>query len=145
MLKYFKHLGTDANPLPMVKPMLDQKKLAVIHITKKELDLSDKEYRDTLEQIAGVRSAKLLDEEGFRKLMRYFTRSKHYRESKDGITFRQKMYIKHLVEDTGWDDGHFRNFMRKYYHHDQVAELSKREASKLIESLKKIITRQIGG
>jgi len=33
--------------------MLDRKKLAVIHITQKELGLSDKEYRDTLEQVTG--------------------------------------------------------------------------------------------
>ncbi|MDH3359301.1 MAG: regulatory protein GemA [Desulfobulbaceae bacterium] len=123
--------------------MLDQKKLAVIHITKKELALSDKEYRDTLERVTGVRSAREMDEEGFRKLMRYFTRSKHYRLNKDGLTFRQKMYIKHLVDDAGWDDRHFRNFLRKYYKRETVVELSKREASKVIESLKKIITRNL--
>lgn len=123
--------------------MLDRKKLAVIHITQKELNLSDKEYRDTLEKVTGVRSAKELDKEGFFKLMRYFTRSRHYQSVKDGITFRQMMYIRHLVEDTGWDDNHFRNFLRKYYHQEEVESLSKRDASKLIESLKRIITRQI--
>ncbi|MFC1513187.1 phage protein GemA/Gp16 family protein [Thermodesulfobacteriota bacterium] len=125
--------------------MLDRKKLAVIHITQKELNLSDKEYRDTLEQVTGVRSAKDLEEEGFRKLMRYFTRSKHYQLNKDGITFRQKMYIRHLVEDAGWDENHFRNFLHKYYHQQEVTALSKREASNLIESLKRIITRQLEG
>ena len=123
--------------------MLDRKKLAVIHITQKELNLSDKEYRDTLEQVTGVRSAKDLNEEGFRKLMRYFTRSKHYQLNKDGITFRQKMYIRHLVDDAGWDDNHFRNFLRKYYRQEEVTALSKRDASKVIESLKRIIARRI--
>ncbi|MDH4321359.1 MAG: regulatory protein GemA [Desulfobulbaceae bacterium] len=123
--------------------MLDHKKLAVIHITKKELNLSDDEYRDTLEKITGVRSAKEMDDAGFYKLMRFFTRSRHYRSSRDGITLRQKMYIRHLVEDTGWDEKHFRNFLRKYYHQDDTESLSKREASKLIESLKRIITRQL--
>ena len=123
--------------------MLDRKKLAVIHITQKELGLSEKEYRDTLELVTGFRSAKDLNEEGFRKLMRYFTRSKHYQPNKDGITFRQKMYIRHLVKDAGWDDNHFRNFLRKYYHQEEVTTLSKRDAGKLIESLKQIITRQI--
>ncbi|MDH5298380.1 MAG: regulatory protein GemA, partial [Desulfobulbaceae bacterium] len=70
--------------------MLDRKKLAVIHITKKELALSDREYRDILEEVTGVRSAKELDESGFKKLMRYFTRSSHYRLSRDGRTLRQK-------------------------------------------------------
>ncbi|HSR36535.1 MAG TPA: phage protein GemA/Gp16 family protein, partial [Desulfurivibrionaceae bacterium] len=59
--------------------MLDQKKLAVIHIVKKELGLSDQEYRDSLEKITGVRSAKELDEAGFRILMRHFAKSRHYR------------------------------------------------------------------
>lgn len=38
--------------------------LAKIHIAKKELGLDDEIYRDILEQIAGVRSSALLDEEG---------------------------------------------------------------------------------
>lgn len=38
--------------------------LAKIHIAKKELGFDDETYRDILEQIAGVRSSALLDEEG---------------------------------------------------------------------------------
>jgi len=123
--------------------MLDHAKLAVIHITVKELGLSDREYRDRLEKITGVRSARDLDEAGFRKLMRYFARSKHYRINVDGMTFRQKLYIRHLVDDLGWDPAHFVNFLKKYYHTDSVERLGKREASKLIESLKHIITGKI--
>lgn len=123
--------------------MLDHSKLAVIHITVKELGLSDREYRDRLEKITGVRSARDLDEAGFRKLMRYFARSKHYRINVDGMTFRQKLYIRHLVDDLGWDPAHFVNFLKKYYHTDSVERLGKREASKLIESLKHIITGKI--
>jgi phage gp16-like protein len=37
--------------------------LAKIHIAKKELGLDDETYRDILEQIAGVRSSALLDED----------------------------------------------------------------------------------
>jgi len=125
--------------------MLDHKKLAVIHITKKELGLDDREYRDTLEKITGVRSSRDLDEAGFRKLMRFFARSKHYRINADGMTFRQKLYIRHLVEDLGWNDLHFMNFLRKYYYTEAVEKLSKAEAGKLIESLKKIITRNLAG
>jgi len=124
--------------------MLDRKKLAVIHITKKELAISDQEYRDTLEKVTGVRSAKDLDEAGFRKLMRYFARSKHYRADDKSITFRQKLYIKHLLEDLAWDAGHLRNFLRKYYRREQLDALDKKEAGKLIEALKRIITRRLG-
>ena len=56
---------------------LDRKKLAVIHIVKRELDLSDQQYREILLRETGVRSAKDLDEKGFRRLMRYFAGSRH--------------------------------------------------------------------
>ena len=119
--------------------MLDHKKLAVIHIVKKELKVSDKEYRDTMEKVAGVRSARDLDEAGFQKLMRYFARSGHYRASLEGITFRQRMYIKHLGEDLAWDAAHFANFLKKYYKTANTGLLSKKEAGKVIESLKHIL------
>ncbi|GAB4336623.1 MAG: hypothetical protein Kow0089_07120 [Desulfobulbaceae bacterium] len=119
--------------------MLDRKKLAVIHIVKKELGLSDEEYRDILEKYAGVRSARDLDDRGFRRLMHYFVRSSHYRGSRDRITLRQKMYIRHLMAETGWDETHCRNFMRKYYNKSHLEDFSKKEASKLIESLKNVI------
>ena len=119
--------------------MLDRKKLAVIHIVKKELGASDAEYRDTLEKVAGVRSARDLDEAGFQRLMRYFARSGHYRASREGITFRQRMYLKHLVEDLAWDATHYANFLKKYYKTAEVGVLSKKEASKVIESLKHIL------
>lgn len=123
--------------------MLDHKKLAVIHITRKELGLDEKEYRDTLEKVTGARSSSELDEAGFRKLMRYFARSHHYRVNQYGMTFRQKLYIRHLVEDLGWDESHFANFLHKYYHTDAVEKLGKADASKLIESLKHILTGKL--
>ncbi len=123
---------------------VDHKKLAVIHIVKRELGLSDDVYRDILERETGVRSAKDLDEKGFRRLMRYFAGSKHYRINKYGLTFRQKMFIKHLVDDLGWDMQHFKNFLNKYYKKTELDKLTKREASKLIESLKNISKREKG-
>ena len=118
---------------------IDAKKLAVIHIVKKELGLSDREYRDQLEKIAGVRTAKDLDNTGFRRLMNYFVRSKHYRTSKEGVTFRQRMYILDLKEKLGWEETHFVNFLKKYYRKPDINSLSKKEATKVIISLKNII------
>ena len=123
---------------------MDRKKLAVIHIVKKELGLSDEEYRDILQTYAGVRSAKDLDDKGFRKLMHHFVRSRHYRSSKNIITLRQKLYIKHLVTEAGWDEQHFVNFIRKYYKKSTLGNFTKREASNLIESLKNVIKHQVG-
>ena len=121
---------------------LDKKKLAVVHIVKKELGLSEAEYRRILREITQVESAKDLDEAGFRKLMNYFVRSRYYRVNQLGLTIRQKLYIDYLIEQLGWEAGHLANFLHKYYHKSSVAELSKQEAIKVIESLKNIRTHQ---
>jgi len=118
---------------------VDHNKLAVIHIVKRELGLPDDEYRDILQRETGVRSAKDLDEKGFRRLMRYFAGSRHYRINKYSRTFRQKLFINHLVDDLSWDVQHFKNFLNKYYKKTEVNKLTKREASKVIESLKNIL------
>jgi hypothetical protein len=118
--------------------MLDRRKLAVIHIVKKELGLTDEAYRHALEQITGAHSARELDETGFRKLMRAFARSRYYRQHSNGITFRQKHYIQHLIEALDWNENHFRNFLKKYYKTSDLESLTKRDASKVINSLKQI-------
>jgi hypothetical protein len=122
---------------------IDRKKLALIHIVKKELGLSDAEYRNILKNTAGVDSAKYLDAGGFRKLMNYLVRSGRYRLNDKGLTLKQKMFIKSLAGDLGWDDGHLNNFIRKYYHTDELKGLSRKEAVKLIESLKNIRKRTV--
>ncbi len=117
---------------------LDRKKLALIHIVKKELKLGDEDYRCILKRIAGVESSKDLDEAGFRRLMRFFVRSDYFRANSFGLTLKQKLFIKALARDLGWDPAHLRNFIRKYYQRDGLEALDRRTASKLIESLKAI-------
>jgi len=112
--------------------------LALIHIIKKELKLSDSEYRSILKQAAGVDSAKELDEEKFRKLMHFFVRSKHYRLNPYGLTIKQKLYIEYLANKLGWKKGHLDNFINKYYHKLGVDKLTRKEAMKAIESLKHV-------
>ena len=121
---------------------MDKKKLALIHIIKKELNLSDSEYRDILEEAAGVKSAKDLDEVSFKKLMNYFVRSKYYQVNRFGLTMRQKMYVKYLIQKLGWEEPHIKNFLRKYYHKYEIDKLAKNEAIKVIESLKSINAHQ---
>ncbi len=117
---------------------MDKKKLAIVHIVKKELGMSDEDYRCILERIAGVRSAKDLDEAGFRRLMRFFVRSDYFRANSFGMTLKQKMFIKSLSSQLGWDARHLTNFIRKYYQQPDLDHLNRKEASKLIESLKAI-------
>jgi hypothetical protein len=113
--------------------------LAVIHIVKEALKLSEGEYRESLEKITGFRSAKDLDEAGFRKLMNFFARSQHYRINEEGLTFRQKMFVLGLKEQLQWDEIHFENFLKKYYGKRRIDSLSKKEAIKVIESLKNVL------
>ena len=117
---------------------MDKKKLALIHIVKKELGLSDPEYRAILHKAAGVNSAKDLDEEKFRVLMNYFVRSSHYRLNAQGLTIRQKLFIKYLAQQLHWDQPHLDNFIHKYYGKTGIDTLSRKEAIKVIESLKHI-------
>ena len=117
---------------------MDKKKLALIHILKKELALSDEEYRAILHKVTGKDSAKDIDNAGFRALMNYFVRSKYYRINPHGMTIRQKLFIKSLAQGLGWDDSHLKNFIHKYYHEAGIDQLTRTEASHLIESLKKI-------
>jgi len=121
---------------------VDKKKIALVHIIKKELNLSDEEYRDILWKAAGVRSSKDLDEQKFRKLMNFFVRSKYYQVNKFGLTMRQKLYIKYLTQELGWELEHLNNFIHKYYHESNIDSLSKKEAIKVIESLKHIRQHQ---
>jgi hypothetical protein len=117
---------------------MDRNKLAVIHIVKKELNLSDAEYRSTLQRVAGVSSAKELDDEKFRKLMNYFVRSPYYQVNPFGLTIRQKLYIKYLAKEIDWEEEHLNNFIHKYYHKTNLDKLTRKEAIKVIESLKAI-------
>lgn len=123
---------------------ISQKKLALIHIVKKELNLKDISYRKILKKAAGVESAKDLSEEGFRKLMNFFARSRYYRANSAGLTVRQKIFIKILVKDLSWDKGHLDNFIGKYYHKKSIDELTKKQAMKLIESLKNVQKHKTG-
>jgi hypothetical protein len=117
---------------------MDRKKLALIHIVKKELKISDRDYRCILNRIAGVDSSKDLDEAKFRKLMYFFVRSKYYQVNPFGMTLKQKLFIKFLAKQLGWEESHLNNFIHKYYKVPGIDHLSRKDASKLIESLKAI-------
>lgn len=117
--------------------MIDHTKLALIHIIKRELQLSDAEYRQTLLKATGVRSAKDLDEKKFRMLMNYLVR-----EDDHGMSAKQRVFIESLVHQLHWDPEHLKNFIRRYYHKESSA-LTRNEARKLIESLKHINAYQL--
>jgi phage gp16-like protein len=121
---------------------LDRKKLALIHIIKKNLGLDDDQYRDILFQAVGVRSAKDLTEESFHKLMKHFVRSSYYRKNPDAITLKQKMYIEALAKTLDWTQEHLSNFIHKYYHKTSIDFMTKKDAAHAIEGLKNIRLHQ---
>lgn len=120
---------------------MDRKKLALIHIVKKELGLTDAEYRTILRREAGVASAKDLTEGQFAVLMRFLVRSRHYIVNPQGLTLRQKLYIQHLQQALGWDEGHLDNFLRKYHNCTSLSELSRPAASKTILAMEHMLKR----
>ncbi len=117
---------------------MDRKKLALIHIVKKELGISDKDYRCLLKRIAGVESAKDFDDG---------------RVPEDHALLRPQrllpgQLVRHDPEaeavhqgpggQLGWEETHLRNFIHKYYQKPDLDYLDRKDASKLIESLKAI-------
>jgi len=118
---------------------IGRKKLALIHIVKKEIGLTDEAYRKLLREVTGVESASLLDDESFRKLMNYLVRSPYYLLNRFGLTLKQKLFLQYLSRQLGWDHGHLSNFLKKYYHKTEINELTKQEASRAIESLKGVM------
>ncbi len=121
--------------------MIDNRKLALVHIVRKELGLRDEEYRKLLKETAGVESARELDDEKFRKLLARFARSDLYTVYPGGLTIRQKLFIKSLAGRMNWSREHLENFLKKYYHKNDIDSLTKKEASGVIESLKSISGR----
>ncbi len=52
---------------------IDRKKIGLLHVAKKQLGLTDENYRDILEVHGGCRSSADLDEVGFERVMVYLT------------------------------------------------------------------------
>ena len=74
--------------------------------------------------------------------MNFFARSKYYKLNPEGLTLRQKMYINSLKEQLHWEELHFVNFLKKYHKKSRIESLTKKEASKVILSLKNILTHE---
>jgi hypothetical protein len=87
----------NARPLPtaMEAPhttQLTRRQLALLHVAKERLDLDEDAYRDLLELEAGVRSARELDAEGFRAVLRRLERlGFHPRPREDALPARPGM------------------------------------------------------
>ena len=137
--------------------MIDNKKIALIHVAKNQLGLSEDEYRDILFKEAGVYSSTDLDYQGFKEVIEAFNRmgfestdkkaAKESRRNKkadntqgDTVTPAQQEYIKDLYSRLGW----YKQERRIGFNKRQIGKpwpQSKEEASNVIEGLKAMLDR----
>jgi hypothetical protein len=52
------------------------------------------------------------------------------------------MYIKNLKDQLNWQESHFVNFMKKYYRKSDINSFTRKEAIKVIESLKNVLEHE---
>lgn len=142
--------------------MINNKQKALIHIAKARLGLSDEEYRDILRTHGGAESSKYLDGLGFERVMAFFIKlgfkyDRRRRTARPGspqaaefprkVDFTilasegQKKVIYHLMEDLGWWPARLYGFIVKMIGKERPEELTKDEASKVIEGLKSMRNR----
>jgi len=127
--------------------MIDKTKIALLHIAKARLGLSDGAYRDCLRHVAGVASSTELDEHGFEVLMRHFTRrgfvsdyrARGFGERPGMASFKQVNLIRRLWAEATDDEGDDLTLGRWMERRFGVAALrfaDQRQAQKIIAALK---------
>lgn len=133
--------------------MINNKKKAVLHVAKSQLGLDDDLYRDILEQEAGVRTSKRLNNHKFKKVMNRFEkmgfRSSNYKKPKKRkrknipdamLSPEMQGFIDKLYNKLGWEE-HKR---RVGFNRRQIGKpwpQTRAEANKIIEGLKAMIKR----
>lgn len=136
---------------------IGRRKKALIHIAREDLHLDEESYRQILKSVAGVESSAQLDREGFEKVMRRFQEMGFkgllpypYRpvpkgrlipsdspQGNEAITDSQRGFITYLLENLGWDEGHYHAFCRRIIKKGTPG--TKREGQKIIIGLMAIL------
>jgi hypothetical protein len=139
---------------------IGRKKKAIIHIAKENLHLDEESYRQILKGVAGVGSAKDLNEEGFEKVMRRFQEmgfkgllpSPYHPVPKgrlipagspqgfDSMTQNQQGFISYLLKQLSWNEGHYHAFCRRII--KKPDPLTKRDGQKIIIGLMAILRKK---
>ncbi len=120
-----------------------QKKLALIHLAKKQCALDDDSYRALLVSTAGVTSASMIKtEEQFKEIMKAFSRIGFVSKSRKWpyCSAFQLQYIKALwmAAARTKTDTALCTFIRRLARVDNPAFLDKRGATKIILALRKM-------
>ena len=139
---------------------IGQKKKALVHIAKSNLQLDDSSYRQILKAVAGVESAAELTKEGFERVMKRFQEmgfkgllpSPYHPVPKgrlipfqspqglEPITQSQRSFIAYLLENLDWDEGHYHAFSQRIIKGPDP--LTKREGQKIIIGLMAILRKK---
>ncbi len=130
--------------------MIKKSQIALIHVAKAKLGLSDDEYREILKAHGGVESSVDLDAWGLEKVMRLlrdlgfkYKGKKHRPDLSILASEGQRLVIYHLMEDLGWIPTRLYGFVEKMTGKKTPEELNKEEAPKVIEGLKAMRNRQV--
>lgn len=138
--------------------MISREKIALVHVGKKELGLSEEEYREILRHHGGVGSARDLDEEGFKKVIDHMKalgfwvkrswEQSRPRDAGDLPTPDQLRVIEHLWEDLAQylEGAHNVNFRRGFYgsrlHIPPLGPQTRAQANHVIEVLKQRVRQE---
>ena len=130
--------------------MIKKSQIALVHVAKSKLGLSEDEYREILKAHGNVESSVDLDPFGLEKIMRLFkdlgfVRKKTPRRPDLTILASegQRKVVYHLMEDLGWIPSRLSGFIRKMTGKNSPEELNKFEAPKVIEGLKAMRDRAV--
>jgi len=130
--------------------LISSKQKALIHIAKAQLGMDDETYRDILRVHGGAESSKYLDDLGCERVMKQFAalgfRRKKRRKAPDLsilATEGQRKVLYHLMEDLNWTVKRLLGFVFKMAGKEHVETLTREEASKCIEGLKKMRGRSV--
>lgn len=132
---------------------ISSKKIAVLHVAKRDLGLDDDNYRDILRRHGGVESATDLDEIGFFHVMRYMT-ALGFRSTWTKRTFGNRpgmaspaqveLMRKLWLSYHGPDDGEaaLNAWLSKYHKVSALRFVSVEKAAKIVPALKAMVARQ---
>jgi len=119
-----------------------------LHVIKARLRLKEEEYRDILKNYGGAESSKYLDEIGLEKVMTFFKslgfQTKPAQASKlpFSASEAQIRLIYHLGQDLGWIPKRLYGFILKMSGETHPERLTQKQASNIIEGLKKMKSRK---
>lgn len=132
--------------------MMSTKQTGLIHVAKRELKLTDEDYRAILARVAGVASARELDELGFDDVMREFARLgfvSTWRKQTGGyragmatptqVRLMARLWRDYRGED---DEAGFRHWLERFHHVSDARFVTAGAANAVLTALKAMAGRK---